>query len=93
MAGKRPVYRLVIGKRQVGTLWTAQSKDGKTNYHSGDIDVSALKEAVKEKGTKSKKIRISKDGQTEDHDTIRVAMFDAQRSGQQQSQSQSGGSW
>lgn len=74
---KLPSYRLVIGSKNVGTLWTAQSRDGKTNYYSGDIDVTSLKEAIKEKGTKVKTVRVNKEGATAEHDTIRVAMFTA----------------
>jgi uncharacterized protein (DUF736 family) len=76
MPGKRPQYRLVIGKRTVGTLWTATSKGG-LDYHSGDIDVTALRAAIKEATLKQKSVRVNKEGKTEEHDTCRVAMFDA----------------
>lgn len=79
MAGKRPTYNLVIGKRKIGALWDAVAKNTGQKYFSGDIDVTALREAVKEKGTKQKQVSVDKSGKKEDHDTIRVAMFDAIR--------------
>jgi uncharacterized protein (DUF736 family) len=75
-AGKRPKYRLVLGKRTCGTLWEAESKGG-LHYFSGDIDLTALRAAVKEGTVKQKPIRVNKDGKMEDHDTIRCALFDA----------------
>lgn len=74
MAGKMPSYRLVIGKKNVGVLWEAVSKSG-MNYFSGDIDITALRSAVREKGTKSKQVSVDKSGNKESHDVIRVAMF------------------
>jgi hypothetical protein len=75
---KLPSYRLVIGKKNVGTLWTAKSKGG-MDYHSGELDVTALREALKEGETKVKDVRVSRDGATAKHEVIRVAMFDAMR--------------
>jgi hypothetical protein len=89
MAGKRPTYNLVIGKRKVGALWDAVAKNTGQKYFSGDIDVTALRDAVKEKGTKKKQVSMDKSGRKEDHDTIRVAMFDAVRSQQQSGSSDS----
>ena len=76
MPGKRPVYRIVIGKRTIGTLWTAQSKGG-LDYHSGTLDVTNLRAAIKEATLKKSSVRVSKDGRTEEHDVCRFAMFDA----------------
>jgi len=76
MAGKLPAFRLVIGKKTCGVLWSATSKAG-TAYHSGTIDVTALREALKENPTKKQQVRINRAGDTAEHDVIRVAMFDA----------------
>lgn len=78
MAGKIPSYRLVIGKSNVGVLWEAVSKSGK-KYFSGNIDVTALRQAIREKGTKSAQVSVDRTGKKEVHDVIRVAMFDAQQ--------------
>lgn len=74
--GKRPVFRLVIGKRNIATLWTAESKGG-LKYHSGTLDVTNLRAAIKEATLKKASVRVSKDGRAEEHDVCRVAMFDA----------------
>jgi uncharacterized protein (DUF736 family) len=74
--GKRPSFRLVLGKRTIGVLWTAESKTGLA-YHSGELDVTALRAAVKEQTLKSKSVRVNAEGKTEMHDVCRLAMFDA----------------
>ena len=74
--GKRPVFRIVIGKRNIATLWTAQSKGG-LNYHSGTLDVTNLRAAIREATLKKASVRVDKSGRTEEHDVCRLAMFDA----------------
>jgi uncharacterized protein (DUF736 family) len=74
--GKRPVYRLVIGKRTIATMWEAESKGG-LKYHSGTLDVTNLRAAIKEATLKSQSVRVDKAGKTEMHDVTRCAMFDA----------------
>jgi len=88
MAGKMPSHRLVIGKRTIGTLWAANSKAGLA-YHSGDLDITALRQALKDEADKVKKkqVRVSRDGATAEHETIRVALFNAQKSSQGSSSS------
>lgn len=76
MAGKMPSYRLVIGKSNVGVLWETQSKSGK-KYFSGNIDVTALRNAIREKGTKQQQVVVDRLGTRDTHEVIRVAMFDA----------------
>jgi len=76
MAGKRPQYRLVIGKRNVGTLWNAESKNG-MKYFSGYIDVSAMRSALRDATIKKRLVSVNKAGDKEEHDTCRIAMFNA----------------
>ena len=92
MAGKMPIYRMVIGKRSVGVLWDAVGKQKGTKYFSGNIDVTALKDAINEGGTKKQKVRINKAGDMAEHDVIRVSMFYA-TTGTQQASAGSAKAW
>lgn len=83
MAGKRPTYRIVIGKRTVGVLWDAVAAKSGLKYHSGNIDVTELKSAVSEKGTQKKSVRVNREGATAEHDMIRVALFEAKNDKQE----------
>jgi hypothetical protein len=91
MPGKRPTYRLVIGRRTVGVLWDAVAAKSGLKYFSGNIDVTELKSAVAEKGTQRKSVRVGRDGATAEHDLIRVALFEAKDTKENQSQSSSKG--
>lgn len=91
MAGKRPVYRMVIGKRTVGVLWDAVAAKSGLKYFSGNIDVTELKSSVAEKGTQKKSVRINREGATAEHDMIRVALFEAKDT--KDNQSSSSKSW
>lgn len=74
MAGKIPSHDLVVGKRNVGALWDSESKKG-LKYHSGYLDVSAIKELVSDESvTKSRTVK-NKDGSTREIKAMRVAMF------------------
>lgn len=73
--GERPAYRMVVGKSNIAVLWHAVSKGKGMKYLSGNLDVTNLREALK-----TEKTKIVKDFKTkEDHETIRVAMFDASK--------------
>lgn len=71
MAGKQPTYRIVVGKRNCGVLWEAVSQKG-LNYFSGQLDISAIKEAIKD-GTGKTKMVTNRDGT--EAEVMRVAMF------------------
>ena len=73
---KLPSYRVVLGKATVGTLWASVAKSG-TKYHSGFLDLTALRGAVAGEKKTNKQVRVSRDGGTEEHETVRIAMFDA----------------